>query len=121
MFNVPNQYRIKNGAMGSNSSIGNNGAFILPITDRKTNCKMIAIASDQAGWEHVSVSFNKRCPTWEEMCKVKDMFWGENDVVIQLHPPKKDYVNNHPYCLHLWRKAGTNEYTELPPKKMVGV
>ncbi|MEZ3438614.1 MAG: hypothetical protein K1W18_07020 [Oscillospiraceae bacterium] len=69
------------------------------------------------GWEHVSVSFSTRCPTWEEMCKVKDMFWNEDECVIQYHPPKSEYVNNHPYCLHLWRKCGEN--FELPPKYYV--
>ncbi len=69
------------------------------------------------GWEHVSVSFSTRCPTWEEMCKVKDMFWNEDECVIQYHPPKSEYVNNHPYCLHLWRKAG--EDFERPPKTFV--
>lgn len=56
------------------------------------------------GWEHVSVSLNKkRCPTWDEMCKIKEMFWGSSKTVIQYHPSKNKYVNNHPYCLHLWR------------------
>ena len=35
------------------------------------------IASWGGGWEHVSVSLARRCPTWEEMCMVKDIFWGE--------------------------------------------
>ena len=33
------------------------------------------IASWGGGWEHVSVSLARRCPTWEEMCMVKDIFW----------------------------------------------
>ncbi len=37
------------------------------------------------------------------MNKVKDLFFEESEAVMQLHPPKKDYVNSHPYCLHLWR------------------
>lgn len=46
------------------------------------------IASWGGGWEHVSVSLSNRCPTWEEMCMVKDIFWGEDECVIQFHPPK---------------------------------
>lgn len=69
------------------------------------------------GWEHVSVSYPNRCPTWEEMCRVKDIFWNDHECVVQFHPPKSDYVNNHPYCLHLWRKQG--ESFELPPKEFV--
>ncbi len=69
------------------------------------------------GWEHVSVSYPNRCPSWDEMCRVKDIFWYESECAVQYHPPKKDYVNFHPYCLHLWRKTGEN--FELPPKEFV--
>lgn len=55
------------------------------------------------GWEHVSVSLPHRCPTWEEMVRIKNLFWREDEAVMQLHPPKSDYVNFHPYTLHLWR------------------
>lgn len=60
----------------------------------------------------------RRCPTWEEMCMVKDIFWGEEECVVQFHPPRSEYVNRHPYCLHLWKKIG-EEY-ETPPKEYVG-
>lgn len=75
------------------------------------------VASWNGGWEHVSISMNKRCPTWDEMCMVKDIFWDEEECVIQYHPPKSVYVNNHPYCLHLWKKVGVK--FELPPKEFV--
>ena len=83
----------------------------------KDRPRMAVIASWAGGWEHVSVSLKKRCPTWEEMCMVKDIFWGEDECVVEFHPPKKDYVNVMPYCLHLWRKIGEN--AELPPKEFV--
>ena len=78
---------------------------------------MCVIWSFGEGWEHVSVSYNKRMPTWEEMCKVKDMFWNEDETVVQFHPKKSEYVNTHKYCLHLWRKKNTD--FELPPKYLV--
>lgn len=118
MFKVPEKYREKEGLMASSEADGNNGVFI--IKTMKLPLIMTCIASDEMGWEHVSVSTHKRCPTWEEMCFIKDLFWGEEDLVMQLHPPKSEYVNNHPYCLHLWRKAGTNDYCEKPPSIMVG-
>ena len=55
--------------------------------------------------------------SWEEMCRVKDIFWGEDECVVQFHPPKSEYVNLHPYCLHLWKKIG--EKADLPPKEFV--
>lgn len=54
-------------------------------------------------WEHVSVSLKHRCPNWEEMCFIKNLFWGDDEVVLQFHPAKTDYVNIHPYCLHMWK------------------
>lgn len=79
--------------------------------------------SDQCGWEHVSVTAivrkntYPRTPTWSEMCKVKDLFWDEEDVVVQFHPRKSEYVDNHKYCLHLWRKSGVD--IETPPVELV--
>ena len=56
------------------------------------------------GWEHVSVKpVNGKLPTWYDMCFVKDMFWDVEDMVIQIHPPKSEYVNIAENCLHLWR------------------
>lgn len=51
--------------------------------------------SDEDGWEHVSISpFSvDYIPSWEEMCMVKDIFWREEEAVLQIHPPKQKYVN----------------------------
>lgn len=68
------------------------------------------------GWEHVSVSTERRIPNWTEMCFVKNLFWDEEDCVVQFHPPASRYVNRHPYCLHLWRHASF----PLPPMYLVG-
>lgn len=70
------------------------------------------------GWEHVSVSHANRAPTWLEMCTVKQLFWEDDEVVIQYHPARKDYVNFHPHCLHLWRP--TRLKLPTPPTILVG-
>ena len=73
------------------------------------------------GWEHVSVSpeHKRITPSWDDMCKVKDIFFRDDEAAIQIHPPKEEYVNNMPNCLHLWKCT----YTEmvLPPSCLVGV
>ena len=61
------------------------------------------VASWGMNWDHVSVSMPDRCPTWEEMCWVKKLFWNDNETVIQFHPSEEKYINNHPYVLHLWK------------------
>lgn len=100
-FHVPNEYRLRSGPIGSDPDIGNNGAFMIQIQ----SYELRIIASDGMGWEHVSVSIkgSTRSPSWDMMCKIKDIFWDNEDVVVQYHPPKSEYVNYHPGCLHLWR------------------
>lgn len=72
----------------------------------KNGRKFAAIAGwNEDGWEHVSITLTdvERCPKWDEMAYIKDLFWNEDELVVQLHPPKDQYVNLHPHCLHLWR------------------
>lgn len=71
-----------------------------------------------ARWDHVSVSLPDRCPMWSEMCFIKDLFFKPDEPAMQLHPVK-DYVNNHPYCLHLWRPLDAT--IPLPPYLLVGL
>jgi hypothetical protein len=115
-FHVPNKYRVREGRMGSTDEIGNSGAF--EVTLRHSQ-RVFVIASDQLGWEHVSVSRRDRCPTWEEMCQVKDLFWDADDCVVQYHPPRSEYVNNHKNCLHLWRPTH-GVALPMPPAILVG-
>lgn len=63
----------------------------------------VVVYSNGGGWDHVSVSLPNRCPTWEEMCAIKDIFFNEDECCIEYHPAKKNYVNFHPYCLHIWK------------------
>jgi hypothetical protein len=77
------------------------------------------IASWGEGWEHVSIRLHnqQRCPLWDEMCFFKDLFWRPDETVMQLHPSDCDYINNHPYVLHLWKPIGIEIPT--PPLFMV--
>jgi len=70
------------------------------------------------GFEHLSVSTPIKTPTWEQMCKMKDIFWNDNEVCMQLHPKKEDYVNNMEYCLHIWRPI--DKEIPTPPSIMLG-
>lgn len=114
MFKVPEKDRVH--VKGYPPGDAQNGFFVVKL---KHNQLVTVIASNGAGWEHVSVSRRDRTPTWEEMCQVKDIFWDEDDCVIQYHPPKSEYVNNHKNCLHLWRPLGRNIPT--PPALLVGI
>lgn len=116
MFKVPEEFRIEEGDIGSDDSYGNNGAFLINM--KGCRYKILVIASNGEGWEHVSVSLSYRTPNWEEMCYIKSLFWDEEDCVVQYHPPKSEYVNFHPFVLHMWRP--TNQEIPRPPSIMVG-
>lgn len=89
---------------------GLGGVFNIPLDKgRYLRC----IASSGVGWDHVSVSLPHRCPTWEEMERVKRMFFKETETAMQLHVPPSDHISVHPYCLHIWRPTETE--IPLPP------
>lgn len=120
MRNTPNlraeKYRSTHPALGPTPYGANHGFFLVG------NLRVISSGSaidnpESEGWEHVSVSVPDRCPTWDEMCRVKGLFWREDETVIQFHPPKAQYVNQHPHCLHLWRNTKAEQ--PLPPIKFV--
>lgn len=130
-FHVPEEIRLLDhphyGKM--DSSLGNNGVFVakIPVKRRVPGTTviqteqdlMMIIAADGLGWEHVSVSLKSgTVPEWSVMCAVKDLFWDEEDVVVQIHPKASEYVNCHPGVLHLWRESGKNIST--PPSEFVG-
>ena len=90
-----------------------NGAFEIKVKGEK----YFVIASNGQGWDHVSVSHKHKVPSWKVMNTIKEMFFADNEVVMQLHPAKKDYINNHPNCLHLWRPQSVD--IPQPPIRMV--
>ena len=112
-------HRWRTGPWGSDT--GNDfGAFQI-VGPCGEELKIIASpgdADESIPWEHVSVSTRRRCPRWEEMCFVKDLFWDTEEAVMQLHPPKSEWVNNHNFCLHLWRPL--DGQIPLPPSIAVG-
>ena len=107
--------RILDGPMGTPRSYGANGSFRLPLPSGES---CLVIASDGAGWDHVSVSLPDRCPTWDEMAHIKSLFWEDFECVMELHQPRADYINNHPYCLHLWKPH--TQCIPRPPSYLVG-
>lgn len=90
-----------------------NGAIIIPAQGLKI------IFSNQLGWEHVSVSRKNKVPSYDDMDRVKRAFWDDDQCVMQLHVPRQDHVNCHPFCLHLWRPTKGKKIPR-PPRILVG-
>jgi hypothetical protein len=111
--------KIEGGRIEGETSWGCYGAFRIqgPCGEALTIVASGADYPESEGWEHVSVSTRRRCPNWQEMCFVKDLFWDAETLVVQFHPPKSEWVNNHSFCLHLWSKGGFPR----PPAILVGV
>lgn len=91
------------------------GVFQIPLPGNEWMHNIIANSGE--GWDHVSVSYKGRVPTWEEMDKIKRMFFKDDEVAMQLHVTPEDHVNIHPNVLHLWRP--TDREIPLPPKAFV--
>jgi hypothetical protein len=112
--------RVKIGPLASSSEYGHNGVFRM-IGPR--GVPLICIISDQGGWEHVSVErdslkeSSQKVPYWDEMCFVKDFFWDDDEVVVQYHPKKDEYVNFHRAVLHLWKPV----YQDIPTPPVIFV
>jgi hypothetical protein len=112
--------RIRNGHFRSTERDGPRGAFTIIGPKGELLAIMSSGVDHEYGWEHVSVSTPRRTPNWAEMCFVKDLFWREDECVVQYHPPKSEYVNYHPYCLHLWRPLPLMGSVPMPPSILVG-
>lgn len=110
-----NRWRIRDGKLGSDETAGWNGAFMVPL---EGNIWQVII-SDGMGWRHLSITNSQRrqLPSWNIMCRIKDLFFGDEDWAVQFHPAKDDYVNVHEFVLHLWQPL--NE--ELPKPLIVMV
>lgn len=91
------------------------GDTIEPVSNKVLHWKF----TRDMGWEHLSVSTKTKCPTWEQMCFMKEQFWNDDEVCYQLHPKKEDYISNHDYCLHIWKPIDCDIPT--PPRIMVGI
>jgi hypothetical protein len=119
----PEQFRWKDAPGGYQSQPGEQFGFFL-IPGRHANGRALKVMADDgatSGWEHASVTLfdgSVKCPSWIEMSIIKDLFWDNEQTVVQFHPPKSDYVNQHPGCLHLWRCV--KQKFPRPPAILVG-
>ena len=119
IINTPGMYIKRKGTDGF-------GGTVFPIEYRKGKMKVVNdvdkalhfIFSWGCGFEHLSVSTPIKTPTWEQMCFMKELFWRDDEVCMQLHPKKEDYVNNMEYCLHIWKPI--EKEIPTPPSIMLG-
>ena len=78
--------------------------------------KIMPTNNPAVGWDHISISPQRAeslTPTWEQMCRMRDLFFNDDEVVLQYHPPLQNHVNCATNTLHLWRCQ--NAEIPLPP------
>lgn len=53
-------------------------------------------------WLHVSCAHPDRLPSWADLREAKTVFCGPKRLALSIMPSEAEYVNIHPYVLHLW-------------------
>lgn len=71
------------------------------------------IVSKDAGLWHLSISRKNRLPSYDDLKEARYRFMPDIEYVVQIFPPKKDFVNLHEYCLHLWEPKRPFIYSEV--------
>jgi hypothetical protein len=63
------------------------------------------VEADGKPWLHLSASRAWEAPHWNDLHRVRDLFLGADRYAVIVLPPKKFYVNIHPFVLHMWALA----------------
>ena len=94
MRNEPNlrveAYRDNSDPLWTSPYGANWGRFFIPTANGLLRVLSSGFADKEnpwgCGWEHVSVSYADKTPSWEDMDKIKKMFWRDDETVVQFHP-----------------------------------
>lgn len=69
--------------------------------DTLSGCRVIV--SIDAGLWHMSISHPSRLPTYDELKNARYKYLPDEIMAAQIFPPQAEFVNLHPYCLHVWQ------------------
>lgn len=61
----------------------------------------ILVTKDFGKW-HLSISREDRSPSYDEIKEARYALLPDDITMAQIFPPKKEFVNFHPYCHHLF-------------------
>lgn len=90
----------------------------MEVRSIKQSDKALVSLTNMFGWEHLSVSFKNKIPSWECMQEMKELCFKDDEECFQIHPKADNYVNNNQYTLHIWRP--TEGMKQIPPSIFVG-
>lgn len=90
----------------------------MEVRSIKQSDKALISLTKIENWEHLSVSFKNKIPSWECMQEMKELCFEDDEECFQIHPKADNYINNDEYTLHIWRpKEGMKQ---IPPSILVG-
>lgn len=55
----------------------------------------------EAGW-HLSIAHPKRNPTYDEIKEARYKFLPDDVHMAMIFPPRREFINVHSHCFHLW-------------------
>lgn len=64
--------------------------------------RLKAVRSKDLGRWHLSVSHKWREPTWDDLGFARDSLLPPEVFFMIPHPPRRFWLNLHPFTLHLW-------------------
>ena len=62
---------------------------------------VIIVSHEKCGW-HLSVSKKNCLPTYDELKDIRYKYLPDRINACEIFPPRKKFVNVHPYCRHLF-------------------
>lgn len=68
----------------------------------ETTILSVAVELDGKRWLHFPTVGTERPVDWRELVRRKELFLGAESRAIQVLAPRSEWVNIHPYCLHLF-------------------
>jgi hypothetical protein len=79
---------------------GNKGKFS-PGRFKMGRCTVL-VTIDNGKW-HLSISTPSASPSYNEIKQARYAYVPDDVTMAQIFPPKKEFVNIHPFCHHLWQ------------------
>ncbi|MDE5860853.1 MAG: hypothetical protein K2H28_01515 [Ruminococcus sp.] len=68
-------------------------------------------------WEQVYISRVSNRPKWDELCETKEIFWNDDECVIQYIPSESMHKDKYNNCLYLWKSVSVE--IPIPPETLI--
>lgn len=75
-----------------------------------SGCTVI-VTKDDGLW-HMSIAHPNRLPAYEELKAARYKYLRDVHYAAQIFPPPSEFVNVHPYCIHLWELGEKETYSD---------